>query len=208
MASITIHINRNAVYSIAEGISVTISQHNGGTPTYEQLWASPSEAPKLDIHYREAVSDLERRLMEWLSSSSSQFNLAADGADYDLTLAIPYWPTRLQGLLANKIQDYLVHAVTAGWLNDFEGLNVKLDYGAMAAQDLTDVRDIIYQRSFGWTEQERGSDTETKDDGISPESSGRTEDTETKDDGISPSSSKRTADTETKYCYRCRSWHR
>ena len=73
---------------ITEGISVTISQHNGGTPSFEQLWASDSESPKLDIYYREGISDLERRLEKWLQESSAQFDLQATGEDYKLKLNV------------------------------------------------------------------------------------------------------------------------
>ncbi len=155
---VIISIERSKVMHVVEGLSVTISQHNGGTPTYEQLWASESERTKLDIYYREAVGDLERRLMQWLTTTSGQFNLENAGTDYTLTLMLRYWPTKLQGLLKNKVQDYLVHSITAGWLNDFDGLTVKSDYQAIAGQDLTDIQLIIFQREFGFSHEERGSD--------------------------------------------------
>ena len=162
--TVTVNITRAKVYAIAEGVSVTISQHNGGTPTYEQLWASEDEAKKLDIWYREAVSDLERRLMRWVAESSGQFDLEADGDDYTLQLTLHrFWPSRLEGLLDNKIQDYLVHSVTAGWLNDFEGLTVKLDYQAMAAQDVDDIIDIICMKDFAFAEAARSNDSSSKD---------------------------------------------
>ena len=153
---------------ITEGISVTIAQHNGGTPSFDQLWASDSEAPKLDIYYREGISDLERRLEKWLEKSSAQFDLQATGDDYTLRLDVNRsWPTRLDGLLKNKVQDYLVHTVTAGWLNDFEGVSVKQDYQAMAAQDLDDIVYIVGLKSFGFAEKERAgeSDKDAESDG-------------------------------------------
>ena len=163
--AVTINITRQKIFSIAEGISVTISQHNGGTPTFEQLWASTDEAKKLDIYYREAVADLEQNLMRWVLQASSQFDLSTDGTDYTLVLTMNrYWPSRLEGLLDNTIQNYIVHAVTAGWLNDFEGLNVKADYVEMAAQELKDIREIILQRSFGFDRSERAEDTDEKND--------------------------------------------
>lgn len=186
MATVTIEISRAAVYSIAEGISITISQHNGGTPTYEQLWASASESRKLDIYYRSAIGDLERRLMDWVTSVSGQFSLTADGTDYELEITMsPYWPARLEGLLKNKIQDFLVHAVTAGWLNDFDGLTVKNDYRLMGAADLSDIRQIIHQRSFGFDESQRTSDGTGKDESEAPSSSQRMED-EAKDMFVLP----------------------
>ena len=115
MSKVTVNITKSNIYSIAEGISVSISQHNGGVPSYEQLWASPDESRKLDIYYREAISDLERHLTEWLQQSSQQFDLTESSGDYVLTLTMSeHWPATMQGLLTNKIQDYLVHAVTAG----------------------------------------------------------------------------------------------
>ena len=153
---------------ITEGISVTIAQHNGGTPSFDQLWASDSEAPKLDIYYREGISDLERRLEKWIEKSSAQFDIQATGDDYALRLDISRsWPTRLDGLLKNKVQDYLVHTVTAGWLNDFEGVSVKQDYQAMAAQDLDDIVYIVGLKSFGFAEKERAgeSDKDAETDG-------------------------------------------
>ena len=161
MSKITVTIQRSNIYHIAEGISVSISQHNGGTPSYEQLWASPDESQKLDIYYREAISDLERQLTLWVEETSAQFNLKQDGEDYVLVLDMNrYWPTRLLGLLTNKIQDYLVHAVTAGWLNDFAGLEVKQDYQAMASQDLSDIRAVIYKREYGFNGAERTDDSD------------------------------------------------
>ena len=163
---------------ITEGISVTIAQHNGGTPSFEQLWASDSESPKLDIYYREGISDLERRLEKWLQESSAQFDLQATGEDYKLKLNVSRsWPTRLEGLLKNKVQDYLVHTVTAGWLNDFEGISVKQDYQAMAAQDLDDIVYIVGLKSFDFAEKERSEEAD-KDE----ESDGRAQDRRTDED--------------------------
>ena len=175
---IEIVISRKGVMGITEGISVTIAQHNGGTPSFEQLWASDSESPKLDIYYREGISDLERRLEKWLQESSAQFDLQATGEDYKLKLNVSRsWPTRLEGLLKNKVQDYLVHTVTAGWLNDFEGISVKQDYQAMAAQDLDDIVYIVGLKSFGFAEKERSEEAD-KDE----ESDGSAQDRRTDED--------------------------
>ncbi|MBR0166150.1 MAG: hypothetical protein IJQ13_04650 [Prevotella sp.] len=186
MATVTINISRAAVYSIAEGISITISLHNGGVPTYEQLWASASESKKLDIYYREAISDLERRLMDWVTSVSGQFSLTADGTDYQLEIVMNrFWPTRLEGLLKNKVQDFLVHAVTAGWLNDFDGLSVKTDYKLLGAGDLVDIREIIHQRSFDFARSERTDDGTEKDESDTPTAGARNTDSD-KDEFVLP----------------------
>jgi hypothetical protein len=171
MSKIIVNISRAYIYHIAEGISVTISQHNGGTPTFEQLWASPDEAKKLDIYYREAINDLERSLTKWIYESSGQFDLTQDGTDYTLQLRMNmHWPDNLQGLLRNKVQDYLVHAVTAGWLNDFAGLDIKQDFKAIATQDLSDIRSIIYERRYAFDTSYRNEDGTNKhsDDEMPP----------------------------------------
>ena len=158
-----INIIRNSVMNIVEGISIIIAQKNGGTPTFEQLWASEGERRKLDIYYREAIGDLERRVAGWLSSSTAQFALDTEGNedDYQLKLTMgQYWPTRLTGLLGNKVQDFLVHSITAGWLNDFPGVTTKEDYSAMAAADLEDIRYVLGQRDFGFSEEQRAADTD------------------------------------------------
>ena len=193
--AVTITITRDKIFSIAEGISITISQHNGGTPTFEQLWASQDEAKKLDIYYREAVADLEQNLMRWVAQSSSLFDLSAEGDDYTLTLTMNrYWPSRLEGLLGNTIQNYIVHAVTAGWLNDFDGLNVKNDYVEMAAQELTSIREIILQRSFDFRRNERAEDDAEKEDPGTIKASERGEDDAEKDDPGTIKASERGSD--------------
>jgi hypothetical protein len=196
---ITISITKADVYSIAEGISVTISQHNGGAPSYEQLWASPSESRKLDIYYRQAVSDLERHLMVWAAEVHAQFDLTEAGDDYELKLSMSrWWPSRLEGLLANKIQDYLVHAITAGWLNDFDGLNVKIDYMAVAASDITDIREIIHQRAFDFEEETRTEDTDEKPGDDYDSASSRASDTDEKPGDDYDSATSRASDTDEK----------
>lgn len=164
----TINITRSSVMGIVEGISVIIAQKNGGTPTFEELWASEDEGRKLDIYYREAIGDLERKLMRWVSLSTSQFTLNTDSdeGDYVLNLSMPqFWPTRLTGLLSNKVQDFLVHSITAGWLNDFPNVTTKEDYAAIAATDLEDIRIIIEQRDFRFEDEARATDINKPDGG-------------------------------------------
>lgn len=181
---------------ITEGISVTIAQHNGGTPSFDQLWASDSEGPKLDIYYREGISDLERRLEKWLQESSAQFDLQAIGEDYKLKLNVSRsWPTRLEGLLKNKVQDYLVHTVTAGWLNDFEGISVKQDYQAMAAQDLDDIVYIVGLKSFGFAEKERAGETD-KDEETDGSAQGRGTDEDKTESGYTAEADERASDSD------------
>lgn len=156
--NISIGISRKSVFGITEGISVTIAQHNGGKPTFDELWASDNEAPKLDIYYREAIGDLERALQRWLVSSTGQFNLQAVGDDYNLKLKVSdSWPGKLTGLLENKIQDYLVHCLTEGWLNDFP-VQVKRDYTALAVHDISDITYILSLKDLAFKEYVRAMD--------------------------------------------------
>ena len=196
--NIDISISRKGVMGIVEGISVTIAQHNNGTPTFEQLWASDNESPKLDIYYREGIGDLERRLEKWISNSSAQFDLQAVGSDYTLSLELnDNWPSKLKGLLSNKVQDYMVHAITAGWLNDFDGLNVKQDYQAMAATDLDDIEYIIGLKTFSFSESERGTDTNKDTTGVSTGAGARAADNDAAVNGSTQNAAgERTADAD------------
>lgn len=159
--TININISYETVMGLVEGLSVTIAQENDGAAPFEQMWASEDERRKLDIYYREAVNDLERHLSKWLDSSSEQYHLnpATNEGDYSLTIIITrHWPIKLQGLLENKVQDYLVHSVLAGWLNNFTGLEIKADYATIAGQDLSDVKLVLMQRAFDFAESYRKED--------------------------------------------------
>lgn len=156
-----INILREKVMSLVEGISITIAQSNEAGVSFEKLWASEDERRKLDIYYREAIGDLERNLMKYLRESHGQFSLTTDGdeGDYTLEVTIRHWPPALEGLLGNKVQDYMVHSVLAGWLNNFSGLEIKSDYASMAGQDLTDIKTIVSQKRFEFDTSERAGDS-------------------------------------------------
>lgn len=174
---ISVNISRADVMSIVEGISVIASQHNPGVINFEALWASASEQKKLDIYYREAVGDLEQRLMDWVPQTHAQFILTNDGSNYTLTIKpARWWPTRLSGLLRNKIQDFIVHSIAAGWLATFSGLTVQ-DYAAMAAQDLTDAHVLLEQREFGFDDAARNGETVKPVSDDTPTSASRAGDT-------------------------------
>nr|WP_298672930.1 hypothetical protein [uncultured Prevotella sp.] len=175
--TLSVTISRKSVMGLVEGISVTISQHNGGTPSFEQLWASDSESPKLDIYYREAISDLEKALSHYVVTSTAMFDLQALGSDYVLQLKLAdTWSDKLTGVLKNKIQDYLVHAVTAGWLNDFDGLTIKQDYQAISTQDIEDIKYLCRQKAFSFTEHQRTGDSASDTDGNEPSAGSREQD--------------------------------
>ena len=169
-----INILREKVMSLVEGISITIAQSNETGISFEKLWASEDERRKLDIYYREAIGDLERHLMKYLRESHGQFSLTTDGdeGDYTLQVTIRHWPPSLEGLLGNKVQDYMVHSVLAGWLNNFSGLEIKSDYASMAGQDLDDIKTIVSQKRFDFDTSERTNDRVDAECGV-VSSSGR-----------------------------------
>lgn len=161
---ITIDIRKTSVMGIVEGMTVILSQHNGGSPSFDQLWAAPSEQAKLDISYREAVNDLETKLTKWLSKSSSQFDLQHDGDDYRLSLILSNrWNSQLYGLLCNKLQDYLVHYILNGWLTTFDGVQFP-DYLSQAQQDATDIERILLEQDLSFDAFARGSGNDSAKD--------------------------------------------
>ena len=61
MKTITIKIVKKSVMGVVEGLSATIAQHNPEVD-FQTVWASDAEEAKLDIYYREAITDLENFL--------------------------------------------------------------------------------------------------------------------------------------------------
>lgn len=162
MNTITINVLKKSVMGVVEGLSATIAQHNPEAD-FESLWASDSEESKLDIYFREAVTDLESHISKWTSSTSTQFDLQALADDLCLTIKVlAYWPPRLSGLLTNQIQNYLVHAIIAGWLNDFPDIKAT-DYASMGATDLDCIKEILLKKEFAFAESNRAIDTEDKE---------------------------------------------
>ena len=161
---IAITIQRQNVLGIVEGISATIAQHNGGEPSFDQLWASDSDSPKLDIWWRDGVTDLEAALMKWAAQTTNQFVLQSESGDLSLLLNLDdRWSSRLTGLLKNKVQQFMIHAVIAGWLADFHDV-VAPDYKAMAAADIMSILNILLYRDLAFTESTRTTDV-AKDNG-------------------------------------------
>ena len=156
--NVTITIDRDSVLGIVEGLTATISQHNAGVPTYDQLWASDAESPKLDIWWREGITDLETGLKKWFTSTSDQFVLQASGVDITMTVNVGnWWDDKLTGLLRNKVQQYMIHAVMAGWLSDFDGVKAP-DYKALATSDVVGIANVILYKDLAFTEETRTAD--------------------------------------------------
>ena len=147
---------------VVEGLTATIAQHNPEVD-FQTIWASDSEEGKLDIHYREAVNDLENELTKWLAATSTQFDLQALAGNLMLQLKVQdFWPPKLSGLLSNQIQNYLVHAVMAGWLGDFPDIKTA-DYAGMGASDLGAIKELLLKREFLFEEIARHEDSVAKD---------------------------------------------
>ena len=179
MKTITIKIVKKSVMGVVEGLSATIAQHNPEVD-FQTVWASDSEEGKLDIHYREAVNDLENELNKWLAATSTQFDLQALAGNLMLQLKIQdFWPPKLSGLLSNQIQNYLVHAVMAGWLGDFPDIKTT-DFAGMGASDLGTIKELLLKREFLFEEIARHEDSVAKDGVGSAVVGNRVTDTEDK----------------------------
>lgn len=162
MKTITIKIIKKSVMGVVEGLSATIAQHNPEVD-FQTVWASDGEEAKLDIYYREAITDLENFLARFSSSTTQKFDLQALADDFSINIVtLASWPPRLSGLLTNQIQNYLVHAIIAGWLSDFPDM-AHTDYASMGASDLDAIKEILLKKDFSFDEAERKADDTTKE---------------------------------------------
>lgn len=191
MKTITIKIIKKSVMSVVEGLSATIAQHNPEVD-FQSVWASDAEEAKLDIYYREAITDLENFLARFSSSTTQKFDLQALADDFSINIVtLASWPPRLSGVLSNQIQNYLVHAIIAGWLSDFPDM-AHTDYASMGASDLDAIKEILLKKDFSFAEAERKADDTTKE-GSSADTSVRAVDLNEKA-GSSPMASARSGD--------------
>lgn len=162
MKTITIKIIKKSVMGVVEGLSATIAQHNPEVD-FQTVWASDGEEAKLDIYYREAITDLENFLARFSSSTTQKFDLQALADDFSINIVtLASWPPRLSGVLSNQIQNYLVHAIIAGWLSDFPDM-AHTDYASMGASDLDAINEILLKKDFSFAEAERKADDTTKE---------------------------------------------
>lgn len=162
MKTITIKIIKKSVMGVVEGLTATIAQHNSDVD-FQSVWASDAEEARLDIYYREAITDLENFLARFSSSTTQQFDLQALADDFSITIkTLVSWPPRLSGVLTNQIQNYLVHAILAGWLSDFPDMN-HTDYASMGASDLDAIKEILLKKDFNFTEAARTADDTEKE---------------------------------------------
>lgn len=192
MKTITIKIVKKSVMGVVEGLSATIAQHNPEVD-FQTVWASDGEEAKLDIYYREAITDLENFLARFSSSTTQQFDLQALADDFSITIkTLVSWPPRLSGVLTNQIQNYLVHAILAGWLSDFPDMN-HTDYAGMGASDLDAIKEILLKKDFNFAEAERKADDTTKEGSSASDTSSRAVDGDEKANS-SPMASARSGD--------------
>lgn len=192
MKTITIKIVKKSVMGVVEGLSATIAQHNPEVD-FQTVWASDGEEAKLDIYYREAITDLENFLARFSSSTTQQFDLQALADDFSITIkTLVSWPPRLSGVLTNQIQNYLVHAILAGWLSDFPDM-AHTDYAGMGASDLDAIKEILLKKDFNFAEAERKADDTTKEGSSASDTSARAVDLHEKA-GTSPMASARSGD--------------
>lgn len=185
MKTITIKIVKKSVMGVVEGLSATIAQHNPEVD-FQTVWASDAEEAKLDIYYREAITDLENFLARFSSSTTQQFDLQALADDFTITIkTLASWPPRLSGVLTNQIQNYLVHAIIAGWLSDFPDMN-HTDYASMGASDLEAIKEVLLKKDFSFAEAERTADDTVKDGSSAVDAVARVGDEVEKNSNFSP----------------------
>lgn len=185
MKTITIKIVKKSVMGVVEGLSATIAQHNPEVD-FQTVWASDGEEAKLDIYYREAITDLENFLARFSSSTTQQFDLQALADDFTITIkTLASWPPRLSGVLTNQIQNYLVHAILAGWLSDFPDMN-HTDYASMGASDLEAIKEVLLKKNFSFAEAERTADDTVKDGSSAVDAVARVGDEVEKNSNFSP----------------------
>lgn len=185
MKTITIKIVKKSVMGVVEGLSATIAQHNPEVD-FQTVWASDAEEAKLDIYYREAITDLENFLARFSSSTTRQFDLQALADDFTITIkTLASWPPRLSGVLTNQIQNYLVHAIIAGWLSDFPDMN-HTDYASMGASDLEAIKEVLLKKDFSFAEAERTADDTVKDGSSAVDAVARGGDEVEKNSSFSP----------------------
>lgn len=185
MKTITIKIVKKSVMGVVEGLSATIAQHNPEVD-FQTVWASDGEEAKLDIYYREAITDLENFLARFSSSTTQQFDLQALADDFSITIkTLVSWPPRLSGVLTNQIQNYLVHAILAGWLSDFPDMN-HTDYASMGASDLEAIKEVLLKKDFRFVEAARTADDTEKEGSSAVDAVARAGDGIEKDHRYSP----------------------
>lgn len=185
MKTITIKIVKKSVMGVVEGLSATIAHHNPEVD-FQTVWASDAEEAKLDIYYREAITDLENFLARFSSSTTQQFDLQALADDFTITIkTLASWPPRLSGVLTNQIQNYLVHAIIAGWLSDFPDMN-HTDYASMGASDLEAIKEVLLKKDFSFAEAERTADDTVKDGSSAVDAVSRVGDEVEKNSNFSP----------------------
>ena len=185
MKTITIKIVKKSVMGVVEGLSATIAQHNPEVD-FQTVWASDAEEAKLDIYYREAITDLENFLARFSSSTTQQFDLQALADDFTITIkTLASWPPRLSGVLTNQIQNYLVHAILAGWLSDFPDMN-HTDYASMGASDLEAIKEVLLKKDFSFAEAERTADDTVKEGSSAVDAVARVGDEVEKNSNFSP----------------------
>ncbi len=157
--TVDIYISREWVLSTVEGMTAQIAQHNGGTPSFDEMWASAGDRNKLDIWLRDAVTDLEVNLKKRAAETHAVFTMSEEG-NYSLTLLLSdRWDAKLTNLLTNKIQHYFAHCVMAGWLQDYPNLAV-INYTELATADMTSILGIILHRNLSATESAHITDND------------------------------------------------
>ena len=131
---------------LVSALTADIAQKNNINA--DELWASASDYVKLDVHWNEAIIELEKHLVKFVTPSARIIPLA-DVGNYTLTLTLnDFWPVKYIPLVVNMLQEYFVHHLLACWLAGFHMDITTKDYNSMWPVDLRNITATLLRSEF------------------------------------------------------------
>ena len=139
-------IEREPIMDLVSAITAEIAQKNDIDA--DELWASVSDYVKLDVHWNEAIIELEKHLVKFVNPSSRIVPLAKVG-DYTLSLTLnDFWPVKYASLVINMLQEYFIHHLLACWLASFHIEITTKDYKSLWPIDLKNIMSTLLRSEF------------------------------------------------------------
>ena len=149
-------IERKPIMDLVSAITAEIAQKNDIDA--DELWASASDYVKLDVHWNEAIIELEKHLVKFVTPSARIVPLAEVG-DYTLTLSLnDFWPVKYIPLVVNMLQEYFIHHLLACWLASFHMEITTKDYKSLWPIDLKNIMATLLRSEFSSLQTERVAD--------------------------------------------------
>jgi hypothetical protein len=114
-------VRKCEVYQEVEKITSVIGSQTvtDSGSLYKQLWASPDDAPVLDMFWRDAASDVYNMFRRYLSSSSVEYSMHESNREevFVLETETPVgFEENLTMDILNNIKSFFVATVVSGWL--------------------------------------------------------------------------------------------